>query len=145
MNNLGHLFMCFPSPQHHHTRLHTSFSKPTLTCCQIPKTPLITLTIWGDGLRITVHWERSYCNHTPEILNRPSQLEAPPHFSSSPRGIVAREQRVTLQQEMLILDLSAKHVFLINSQTKMNHHLCSWGNRGERDPKLQLGICLPEL
>lgn len=37
------------------------------------------------------------------------------------------------------------NVFLINSQTIMNHHLCSWGNRGERDPKLQLGICLPEL
>lgn len=106
MNNLGHL-LCFPSLQHHHTRPHTSFSQPALGGCQIPKTLLITLIIWGDELRIAVHWKRSCRDHSSEIPNRPPQLEAPPHFSSSPRGTVAREQRVTLQQEMLILDLSA--------------------------------------
>lgn len=144
MNILGHL-LHFPSSQHHHMKPHTSFTQPTLGCCQIPKTLPITLITGGDGLRITVHWERSCRNHSSEILKHPPQLEAPPHFSSSPRGILAREQRVTFQQEMLILDLSATRVFLINSQIKMNHHLCSWGSRGERDPKLPLGTCLPKL
>lgn len=136
MNNLGHLLR-FPSPQDPHTRPHTSFSQPTLRCCQMPKTLLVTLIIWGDELRVIVHWKRSCHNHSSAILNWKRRC--------SPRGILAREKRVTFQQEMLILDLSATLVFLINPQIKMSHHLCSWGSRGERDPKLQLGTRLPEL
>lgn len=55
-------------------------------------------------------WKGSYRNRSSEILKHPPQPEALLHFSSSPRGILVREQGVVFQQEMLILDLSVMHV-----------------------------------
>lgn len=122
----------FPSPQPQHMRPHTSFR-----CCQIPQTRRSRSSFGEMGWALLL-----CCKILLESQLRdpkPPQLEAPLRFSSPPRGTLAREQRVTFQQEMLILDWSATHAFLINSQTKMNHHLCFWGNRGAKRPKSTAG------
>lgn len=88
------------------------------SCYRIPKTFLSTLIFWGDGLRIPVPHKRSCRNHSSEILKRPPELEMLLCFSSLPRGMLVREQRLIFQQEMLILDLSAMHncyLFLIKT------------------------------